>query len=369
MSSAATDSAPGPVLVRPQSVLVIGCGSIGARHAANAAQIATVTVADAIPGRARSAARSIGVASCGSVDEGLAANPSAVVIATPHTTHLPLARAALASGADVLIEKPLAASLDGVGDFVEQVEGSGRRVRVVCNMRFHPAVQALRRALPRVGRPLFARAHYGSYLPDMRPGADYRDLYCARADAGGGVILDAIHEIDYLAWLFGPVEHVSADAARLGDLEIDVEDYAALTVQHRSGVRSEIHLDYLQRSKRRGCEIVGSEGTLVWTSEGRDPEHCTVRFRPPANAPWETFVEERAVDPNAPYVSLMQRFLGRTKSDDDLLGVREAAEDLAVALAAKRSAATRAVARPEPLGDRAGASRAETGAFHVTSRR
>ena len=78
-------------------------------------------------------------------------------------------------------------------------------MRVVCNMRFHPAVAALRHALPMIGKPLFAQAHYGNYLPDMRPGADYRTLYCASAAAGGGVILDAIHEIDYLIWLFGAV--------------------------------------------------------------------------------------------------------------------------------------------------------------------
>src|SRR5436309_2376616 len=98
----------------------------------------------------------------------------------------------------------------------------------------------------------------------MRPGAEYRSLYCSRAEAGGGVILDAIHEIDYLAWLFGPVERVSAEAGRIGDLDIDVEDYASLALMHRGGVRSEIHLDYLQRWKRRGCEVVGSEGTLIW---------------------------------------------------------------------------------------------------------
>ena len=367
MTSGASDSTPGPGAARSRSVLVIGCGSIGARHAANASRLATVTVADAVEDRARATAQSLGIRACASAAEGLAAGPSAVVIATPHTTHLPLAREALAAGADVLIEKPLAASLEGVEQLIESAERGDRRVRVVCNMRFHPAVQALRRALPRVGRPLFARAQYGNYLPDMRPGADYRALYCARAESGGGVILDAIHEIDYLAWLFGPVERVVAEAARLGDLEIDVEDYAALALTHASGVRSEIHLDYLQRSKRRGCEIAGSGGTLVWTSEGRDPEYCSVRFRPPANGPWETLLEEPAVDTAAPYAALMQRFLGAA-DDPDLLGVRGAAEDLAVALAARQSAATRAAVRPEPVAGRASGRDAGAGRPRAASR-
>jgi predicted dehydrogenase len=330
-------------------VLVVGCGSIGRRHAANAARLASVTVVDAVPERAVETAQSLGVAAHSTFAEALTSKPDAVVVATPHHTHLPIARAALGAGADVLIEKPLAASLDGIDDFLSQAERLGRRVRVVCNMRFHPAVVALREALPRVGRPLFARAQYGNYLPDMRLGADYRTLYCARADAGGGVILDAIHEIDYLVWLFGPVERVSAEAGRIGDLDIDVEDYAALALAHRSGVRSEIHLDYLQRSKRRGCEIVGTEGTLVWTSEGKAPEECQVRFRPPGNRDWEVILSEPDLDVDAPYTELMNRFLGGDARDRDLLDGRGAAEDLAIALAARQAAARGSAVRPVPV--------------------
>ena len=330
------------------SVLVVGCGSIGRRHAANAAKLAAVTIFDAARERATEAARTLGVAAWDSLEQALAAKPDAVVVATPHHAHLPVARAALAAGTHVLIEKPLAASLDGVPDFLAEAERLGRRVHVVCNMRFHPAVVALHRALPRVGRPLFARAHYGNYLPDMRPGADYRTLYCARAEAGGGVILDAIHEIDYLVWLFGPVERVTAEAGRVGDLDIDVEDYASLALAHRSGVRSEIHLDYLQRSKRRGCEIVGSEGTLIWTSEGKTPEQCLVRFRPPSNRGWETILDEPDVDAGAPFIELITRFLAGNGHDRDLLDGRGAADDLTIALAALKSAATHTAVWLEP---------------------
>ena len=330
-------------------VLVIGCGSIGGRHAANAAKLATVSVADSERERAVRIAKSLGLIACVSVDEGLAAKPDAVVVATPHHSHLSLARAALAAGADVLIEKPLAPSLAGVAEFLAQVEQSGRRVRVVCNMRFHGAVAAMRRAMPMVGKPLFARAQYGNYLPDMRPGADYRTLYCARAETGGGVILDAIHEIDYLTWLFGPVERVTAEAGTIGDLDIDVEDYAALTLTHVGGVRSEIHLDYLQRSKRRGCEIVGTEGTLVWTSEGKSPEQCLVRFRAPGSNGWDTILDEPALDTDAPYAELMRRFLDGNRCDAVLLDVRGGAEALAIAVAAQKAAAAHKAMRPDPI--------------------
>src|SRR5262249_39683150 len=113
---------------------------------------------------------------------------------------------------------------------------------------------------------------------------------------------------------------------------------------------SEIHLDYLQRSKRRGCEIVGTDGTLVWTSEGKEPERCLVRFGRPGNQSWETILDEPNLDTAAPYVELMQRFLAGKNDERDLLYCREAAGSLAVALAAKRAAATHCAVRPEPIG-------------------
>ncbi len=294
-------------------------------------------------------ARAVGGTACQSVEQGLAAKPDAVVIATPHHNHLPLARAALAAGCDLLIEKPLAPSLTGVADFLADVEQSGRRVRVVCNMRFHPALATLRGALPKIGKPLFAQAHYGNYLPDMRPGADYRTLYSASAAAGGGVILDAIHEIDYLVWLFGSVQRVTGEAGKLSDLAIDVEDYAALTLTHTGGVRSEIHLDYLQRSKRRGCIVAGSEGTLIWSSEGKTPERCLVRFCPAGSDRWQTILDQPALDTAAPYVELMRRFLDPAAGDGDLLDARGGAECLAIALAARQSAAQLSAATPEAI--------------------
>lgn len=330
-------------------VLVVGCGSIGRRHAVNASRFAQVSVTDIDAAKAAAIAAEIGGSAWQSLEQGLAERPDAVVVAVPHRHHLPVARAALAATNQLLIEKPLAASLDGIAEFLREAEQAGRRVRVVCNMRFHPAISALRRALPLVGQPRFAQAQYGNYLPDMRPGADYRTLYCASLEAGGGVILDAIHEIDYLAWLFGAVERVTAEAAKLSDLDIDVEDYASIVLTHAGGVRSEIHLDYLQRTKRRGCVIAGSEGTLIWSSEGKAPERCLVRFRAAGASEWQTILDEPDLDTAAPYVDLMQRFLDPTLGDGDLLDARAAAACLAIALAARKSATDLCAITPEPI--------------------
>ena len=106
---------------------------------------------------------------------------------------------------------------------------------------------------------------------------DYRKLYVANREEGG-VTLDGIHEIDYLSWLLGPVESIVADTGKISRLEINAEDYASLQMRHVGGIRTELHLDYVRKAKRRGCEIVGEDGILDWVSEGKTPEVCRVRL-------------------------------------------------------------------------------------------
>ena len=322
-------------------ILVIGCGSIGQRHARNAAAESEVAVFDA---DASKLAALDGLQGFETLEAALDWAPRGAIVAAPNDLHLPLARACVEAGVDVLIEKPIAHSLEGVEDFLTRAEELGRRVFVACNMRFHAGPAALRRALGEIGRPLFARAQFGNYLPNMRPGIDYRQLYCARRATGGGVILDGIHELDYIAWLLGPVNEVRCAAGRLSDLDLDVEDYAAITLRHDSGARSEIHLDYLQQAKRRGCEIVGSQGTLVWASEGKAPESCNVRLYRRDRGSWEEIHGDENLDPNAAYRDMLAAFraaIGAGAGPHDvgaLLSGREAMNDLAVALAALTAA-------------------------------
>jgi predicted dehydrogenase len=320
-------------------VLIIGCGSIGRRHAANAAALATAGVYDSRADATQACAKETGARAFASLDEALAWQPRAVVIATPHRSHLELARRAVAAGADVLVEKPLSHTLEGVGAFLSALEKAGRRAFVVCNMRFHPGPAALRKALAAVGKPLFARAHFGNYLPNMRPGRDYRELYAARRAEGGGVVLDAVHEIDYLTWLFGPVAAAACHAAKLSDLDLDVEDHALIALTHARGVAASVELDYLRACKSRGCEIVGAEGVLVWASDGKDPERCAVRLYRGATQAWEDIAQVPRVDIAQPYRELMRAFLDELEhpGTQPIASAAEGAAVLATALAALQS--------------------------------
>jgi predicted dehydrogenase len=109
------------------------------------------------------------------------------------------------------------------------------------------------------------RLWFGSWLPDWRPGTDYRTGYSARRALGGGVLLDAIHELDLALWAVGDrrLEVLGAFVGRVGPLEIDVEDTvrAILAPPDRS-ITVEVALDYLARRYRRGIEATGDAATV-----------------------------------------------------------------------------------------------------------
>jgi predicted dehydrogenase len=134
------------------------------------------------------------------------------------------------------------------------------------NLRFHPAIRALRELVSdgRLGAIRYAQVSSGSDLRTWRPGTDYRGSYSARSDLGGGVVRDSIHELDYLTWLLGPATSVTAEVARASDLEIDVEDLGLALVRLASGALASIDLTYLDPVYRRGCLLVGADATACW---------------------------------------------------------------------------------------------------------
>ena len=323
-------------------ILIIGGGSIGQRHAQNALELAgEVALYDTDQSISSAFSQKHGTRIFETLDQAWGWKPDATVIASPHTTHIELATKAIKSKSIPLIEKPISHTAEGIDDFLQISKINNIPAYVVCNMRFHPAIQSLKDNIHKVGNVLYARAQYGNYLPNMRPDADYKKLYCANKSQGGGVILDAIHEVNYLSWLFGEIETVTCEADKRSNLDIDVEDYAAMTLKHINGIRSEIHLDYLQQFKRRSCEIVGDKGTLIWQSEGKQPEHCTVRLYTSDAQEWQTIYENQDVDAQTMYKDMMKMFLQSIQTSNptpDLLTASGAYNDLKVCHAAHKSA-------------------------------
>lgn len=125
---------------------------------------------------------------------------------------------------------------------------------VACPLRY---TKVLKRAKEIVDteKVISVRSISSSYLPNWRPGIDYRDTYSAHKNQGGGVKIDIIHEWDYLAYLFGFPQKVSQLYGTYSDLEIDSEDLAIYIAQY-SDKLVELHLDYFGKQTRRNCEVI-----------------------------------------------------------------------------------------------------------------
>ncbi len=204
----------------------------------------------------------------------LAEKPDGVIVANPTALHLEVAIAAAKAGAALLIEKPISSSLAGLGELQSALTLSGKPAMVGFHFRFHPVLNQIKTFLEtgQLGKPLSARAHWGEYLPGWHPWEDYRRSYAARADLGGGVVNTLSHPLDYLRWLLGEVESVSAWMGNLSDLELDVEDHADILICFAAGTTASVHLDYYQRPPSHTLEITCEGGRIGWdnaTGEAR----------------------------------------------------------------------------------------------------
>jgi predicted dehydrogenase len=319
---------------------VLGQGSIGRRHALLAA-----TLGHEVRGYdvRRDLAPLEGIGRATSETDALE-GADAAIVASPPSEHLRQAHLALEHGAHTLVEKPLAPSAAGVGELDAHARERGLLLAVAMNLRFHPGISTVRRLVCEgaIGRPLRASVWFGSWLPGWRPTRDYRDVYSARRELGGGVLLDSIHELDYALWTLGPVVGVRALLAHESSLEIDVEDLAVLILVHAGGTVTSVALDYLDRAYHRGCRVVGEEGTVRWSWREQAVELHPARGEP------RRLAAPSDVEPT--YRAQLELFLGNAAGEERsadasarATSAREAEAALAIVDAA-RLASTQAVA-------------------------
>ena len=321
--------------------VVLGAGSIGQRHLANSLALGHDVVAVHDPrADALEQVRSLVSSSCRLSREEQAAldtDADAVFVCSPTAAHVAQARAALARGRHVFVEKPLSHVLDGTDALVRDAVAARRTVLVGCNLRFFPSLVLVKRLVEdgRIGRPLSVRAHCGYYLPYWRPHIDYRRGYGARQASGGGIILDSIHEFDYVTWLMGLPREVFCYAGRVSTLEIDTEDTADVLLKFADGVVANVHLDYLQRTYRRSCDVIGEDGVISW-----DYIAQSVSLYGKDDRRLEVFQESINTERNQMFVDEVRHFARAIEGAEtpalDAAGGRNV---LRVALAAKASAA------------------------------
>ena len=265
------------------------------------------------------------------LEAALAQQPEAVIISNPTALHLDVAIPAARAGCHLMLEKPVAGSMEHIPELEAAIRESGKRVLVGFHFRYHPGLRRLRELLVtgEIGRPLSVRAQWGEYLPGWHPWEDYRQGYSARQDLGGGVVLTLSHPLDYLRWLFGEVEALWAFTGKNSDLELPVEDTAEIGLRFASGVLGSLHLDYNQRPPSHWLEIVTSQGTLSWDNQSGE-----VRVYQSKTGDWQNYPPPAGFERNELFLAEMRHFLQVTWGEaEPLCSLADGVQALQLALA------------------------------------
>jgi predicted dehydrogenase len=274
------------------------------------------------------------------LEQALAEKPQAAFVCNPTSLHVPAALRAAQAGCALFIEKPLSHNLEQVNELISVVERGGLAAAVGYQMRYHPCLQRLHELIQdkRIGRILSVRADVGEYLPGWHTYEDYRQGYAARQDLGGGVILSQIHEFDYLYWLFGMPGRIFALGGHLSNLEVEVEDTADILMECKGEagpIPISLHQDYIQNPSKRSCEIVGDAGKILV-----DIRALTVNVFDGQGNHIETGSYE-GFQRNQLFLDELNCFLDCMQGHQTpLVNLRDGAQSLRMALAAKESLAT-----------------------------
>lgn len=121
---------------------------------------------------------------------------------------------------------------------------------VACPLRHKRLMQYIKQNITVCEKIISIRVISTSYLPSWREGVDYRKVYSAKKDLGGGVTKDLIHEWDYVTYLFGKPDKVTHIKGRLSNLEIDSDDISIYMAQYPN-MFLEMHLDYIGHKTER----------------------------------------------------------------------------------------------------------------------
>ena len=326
-------------------ILVIGSGSVGQRHAANLAALdCLVSCLDPRHDRrAELAAATPVVGAYGDLPTALG-DPSldGVVIGSPTKFHVRQARAALAAGLAVLLEKPVSPGAAEARALAAAVAESEIPLLLGYTWRWWPPLLEAKRLLDAgaLGRLNHVRFVMAAHLADWHPWEPYQDWFMSSRELGGGALLDESHWIDQALWFFGRPESVFARIDKLSELEIDADDNVDLLLNYPRGPRVSIHLDLHARPHEKTIKFVGEKGTLEWTA---DPNRLTIGREPEES--WQEIPFE--CQRNDMFVAVAREFLAVIEGQEPSCTIADGLAVMEVIEAARQSQAEDRLVRLE----------------------
>ncbi len=245
---------------------MIGLGSIGKRHLINIDKVLGIRgiqySIDLIRRKSSNALdKSLDkiVSTVYTENEDVPDDYDIIFIANPTHLHYDTIKKFSCKSKNMFIEKPV---FNETSVSISELSLSTNGVYyVACPLRYTEVIQHVKNKVD-LDIVYSARAICSSYLPDWRPGVDYRATYSAHLEQGGGVSIDLIHEWDYLMYLFGKPVQVMNYRGKFSQLKIDSDDLSVYIAEYEN-MLAEVHLDYFGRKPIRELQLYTTDETIV----------------------------------------------------------------------------------------------------------
>jgi UDP-N-acetylglucosamine 3-dehydrogenase len=245
----------------PLRLGVVGVGVMGYNHARVLAEmpgVQLVGVADPDTKQADFVRRTLGCATVADITDLLALGVDAVSIAAPTHLHRNIALTAVGRGAHVLVEKPIASSVEEGREIIAAAQRAGVTLMVGHVERFNPAVQAIKEAIREEDILSIAITRVGPFPPRM---------------SNVGVVIDlAVHDIDLISW-FTESEIVEVQP-QLSSAKAEREDIALLQFRTASGVLAHINTNWLTPFKARTVHVATKRKYVIGDLLTRQVTEC-----------------------------------------------------------------------------------------------
>ena len=272
---------------------IIGAGMIGRFHAKAITDMSNGSlhsVFDLNQERAEALANDFGAKAYSDIDAFLADEELEIVtVGTPSGAHLDPTLAALNAGKHAIVEKPLEVTTERIDQLMDAAKASGKTLAAVLNRRFHPGMDAFKKAADnnRFGTLASASAYIKWYRDQAYyDSAGWRGTWAL--DGGGALMNQSIHTVDALLYLAGPAKRVAATTALLAHERIEVEDHCVALIEFENGARGVIeastctwskdgHPARVQLSGTEGSVFLADEAFEIWDFQNEQPEDEEIR--------------------------------------------------------------------------------------------
>jgi predicted dehydrogenase len=192
-------------------------------------------------------------------------NIDLAIVCTPHPFHLEPAEKAAAAGANILVEKPLASTLEDSDKIIEVCKNAGVKLGVISQRRWYEPVQRVKDAIEagKIGKPVLGTINMLGWRDKKYYDADeWRGTW--KMEGGGVLVNQAPHQLDILLWLMGEIDEVYGLWRNLNHPYIEVEDTAVAIIKFKNGAIGNVIVSNSQKPGIYGkVHVHGENGASV----------------------------------------------------------------------------------------------------------